>query len=476
MGGRAPFASALHLAAAIRDGQIGAVEALEACLAEVDRLNPALNAVIWRNDVQARAAAERAQQQLADAGPGGVGPFHGVPIPIKDLTAVAGWPVTYGSHGASEAPSTESELVVEAFVRAGFVLCGRTNTPEFGPVTAAENDRYGPTRNPWNPQHTPGGSSGGAAAAVAAGMFPIAHANDGGGSIRIPASCCGLVGLKPSRARVPSLYTWWEGASVEGVVTRTVADAAAVLDATAGPDALSWWNAPPPPRPFADELGADPGRLRIGLVERAPLGLPLAPACTEAAAGAARSLEELGHTVEPVELDTLREDLFEPFGAIVASGFADFEDVDWSKVEPHNAAGRQSALDTDVVTYRLAVRALQRITREIVAAWGRDFDVLLTPTLSIEPPEVGTVLAAAHASPGEIAVPVIQMAAFTALANITGLPAIGLPLHVAESGLPIGVQLVGGPWDEATLIRIASQLEHARPWGDRRPDLQHVAA
>ncbi len=240
------------------------VEVLDACLAQVDKLNPALNAVIWRNDDEARAEA----QALADAiglasGVVDPGPFAGVPIPIKDLTPVESWPVTYGSFGAPEGTSEEGELVTELLRAAGFVLCGRTNTPEFGPLTVAENTRYGITRNPWDPARSPGGSSGGAAAVVASGMFPVAHASDGGGSIRIPASCCGLVGLKPSRARVPARAPGWFGMAVEGVVCRTVADAAAILDCISGPDLLSWENAPAPERPYAAEVGAS---TRVGCV------------------------------------------------------------------------------------------------------------------------------------------------------------------------------------------------------------------
>ena len=235
-----PTASALDLARALRARELSAVELLDACLAAVDARNPELNAVVWRDDDAARAAAAAADARIAA---GDEAPFLGVPIPIKDLTAVAGWPVTYGSNGAPEGVSETSELVVDALVRAGFVLCGRTNTPEFGPITAAENLRFGISRNPWDTNRSPGGSSGGAAGAVAGGMFPIAHANDGGGSIRIPAAYCGLVGLKPSRGRVPRLAQSWLGAVVEGTVTRTMADAAAALDATAGPDPLAWYNA-----------------------------------------------------------------------------------------------------------------------------------------------------------------------------------------------------------------------------------------
>jgi amidase len=238
------FSAATELAAAIARREVSPVELLEQCLDQVDKLNPALNAVIWRNDEEARATA----QAVADAVTRGeeLAPFAGVPLPIKDLTPVARWPVTYGSWGASGDLKAEDELVVAALRRAGFTLTARTNTPELGPIPVTENLRYGITRNPWNPEHTPGGSSGGAGAAVASGMFPLAHANDGGGSIRIPASCTGLVGLKASRARVPAFVPGWLGASVEGVVTRTVGDSAAVLDQICGPDPLSWYNARSP--------------------------------------------------------------------------------------------------------------------------------------------------------------------------------------------------------------------------------------
>src|ERR1700730_3414180 len=314
-----PTSTALELAGALRRRELSAVELLDDCLAAIDERNPQLNAVIWRNDEEARAAAAEAARRLAS---GGEAPFLGVPLPIKDLTPVAGWPVTYGSRGASERPSEESELVVDALLRAGFVLCGRTNTPEFGVITVAENLRYGITRNPWDLERSPGGSSGGAAAAVAGGMFPIAHANDGGGSIRIPAPSCALFGRKPSRGRVPRLAQSWLRAVVEGVVARSVADSAAVLDAIAGPDPLAWYNAPAPARPFAQETDTPPGSLRIGLMAQAPLGIPTADACSEGARSAAAALEDLGHSVEEVELPTISEEMVPPFIALTQGGLA----------------------------------------------------------------------------------------------------------------------------------------------------------
>jgi amidase len=467
-----PFTPALELAAALRSREVSAVELLDACLAAVDARDPELNAVTWRNDEQARADAADADRRLAD---GEDAPFLGVPMPIKDLTPVAGWPVTYGSHGAPEGPSEQSELVVDAFTEAGFVLCARTNTPAFGVITAAENLRHGVSRNPWDANRTPGGSSGGAAAAVAGGMFPIAHANDGGGSIRIPASYCGLVGLKPSRGRVPRLAQSWLGAVVEGVVAHTVADSAAVLDAISRFDPLAWYNAPAPARPFSEETQAPPGQLRIGLMAQAPLGIPTDPACVAAARAAAAALEGLGHSVEEVEVPTVSAEMIPSFIVLTQGGLADYEGVDWSATEPHIAHQRQLAGETGAYDYVLAARTLELLSRQEVARWRRDFDVLLTPTSAILPPVAGATMEAQHATPEAPVGDVVASVSFTAFGNVTGLPAVSLPLHQTDEGIPVGVQLTGSPWDEATLIRLSAQLEQAMPWAARRPDLAAAA-
>ncbi len=465
------FRTALSLAASIRSKELSPVELMDACLTRVDELNDRVNAVIWRDDEEARAAARAAEDALVKGRPDELPPFHGVPIPIKDLTSVAGWPVTYGSRVAPEGVSEEDELIVGAFRRAGFLLAGRTNTPEFGPITAAENLRYGLSRNPWNLDHTPGGSSGGAAAATAAGMFPLAHGNDGGGSIRIPASCCGLVGLKVSRGRVPKLVNSWEGGAVEGVLTRDVADTAAVLDLISQPDRGAWYNAPAPERPFVEEVGADPGRLRIGLLEQAPFGLPIDPACTEAARAAAAVLEGLGHRVEPVTYE-VPEDFLGAFLNVVNSGLADYEDIDWEGAEPHIRLYRARAQGVDSLAYVRAVHALQRFTRQVTSRWGAEFDLLLSPTMTIPPPRAGEILEAVHGGgEGGPALQVFQMAVLTSGFNMTGQPAISLPTHIDGDNLPIGVQLVAGPWEEALLLRISSQLEQAVGWVDRRPGL-----
>lgn len=461
-----PTASALELAAALRSREFSAVELLEACLGAVDVLNPELGAITWRNDDQARAAAAEADRRIAA---GEDAPFLGVPIPIKDLTPVAGWPVTYGSHGAPEAPSAVSELVVDALARAGFVLCARTNTPAFGVITAAENTRHGITRNPWDPSLSPGGSSGGAGCAVAAGMFPIAHANDGGGSIRIPASYCGLVGLKPSRGRVPRLAQSWLGGVVEGVLTRTVADSAAVLDAISGPDPLAWYNAPAPARPFSQETASTPPALRIGLMAQAPGGMPTDPQCSAAARSAASTLESLGHSVQEVEVPTISEEMIPPFIALTQAGLADYDGVDWSLVEPHIAHQRGQAGETSSYDFALAARSLELLSRRELVRWGVDFDVLLTPTSAILPPAAGSIMQAQHAAPDQPVFDVVASVAFTAFGNVTGLPAASLPLHWTDAGVPVGVQLVAGPWQESLLISLCAQLERALPWDSRRP-------
>ena len=462
-----PFTSALDLATLIRSGELSPVEALDASLERMDRLNPVLNAVVWRDDDEARADAEEVGRRLA-AGEA-IGPFAGVPTLVKDLTKAKGEPTTFGSFGAPDGASEEDELVVAAMRRAGFVLCGRTNTPEFGPLPVTENSRYGITRNPWDPARSPGGSSGGSAAAVASGMVTVAHGNDGGGSIRIPASCCGLVGLKPSRWRVPSMTPGWLGMSVEGALCRSVGDAAAVLDCLSVPDPHVWEQAPRPARPYATEVGADPGRLRIALLTTSVLGVEVEGPCRAAVEDAGRLLEELGHHVEPLEEDPLDPGVIGPLLNIINTSYAAYEGIDWDRVEPHNKAWRAAGLEVDAVTFVASLNALRRLTPRIVEHWGRDFDVLVTPTLAIEPPMAGEVLAEAHAQPGTPPLSALVMVAFTAAYNLTGQPAVSLPLSQGPSGIPLGTQLVGGPWEEATLIRLASQLEAVASWTGRRP-------
>ncbi len=462
------FQTARATAAAIKARQVSPVEVLDACLARVDAVNDRLNAVIWRNDDEAREAARAATDAVVKSSPEDLPLFHGVPVPIKDMAAVAGWPVTYGSWSADGTPSETSDLIVRALQRAGFVLAGRTNTAEFGALVVAENDRYGASRNPWDPEYTPGGSSGGAGGAVGGGLFAVAHGGDGAGSLRIPASCCGVVGLKVSRGRIPALVTDWEGAAVPGVLTHDVADTAAMLDVICGPEPLQWYNAPAPLRPFLSEVGAGPGRLRVGLLEEAPFGLGVDQPCLDAVRQAAFVLEKLGHDINVVGYE-VPDEFLTAFLSVVNSGLADY-DVDWEKAEPHVQAGRQAAQAVDSLTYVRSVHELQRWSRGFVARWGDEFDILITPTMGIEPPRAGEVLAAAHEAKAP-PLQAFQMAAFCAGFNVSGQPAISLPTYVAPSGLPVGVQLVAGPWQEALLLRVAAQLEEALPWSGRRPAL-----
>ncbi len=464
------YRSALDLAAAIRARELSPSEAMDETLSTIAERNPALNAVIWLDEDDARSRATAATQRLTSARPDDLGPFHGVPIPIKDLYDVAGWPNTYGSNGASDEPVERTALAVERLVGAGFVLCGRTNSPEFGSVTATENERYGITRNPWNLDHTSGGSSGGASAAVAGGMFTIAHASDGGGSIRIPATCTGLVGLKPARGRVVDRVVSWEGASTQGVVCHTVADAAAALDVMSQFDPLAWWNAPPPDSPFADEVGRDPGRLRVAWTTEAAMSVETDPECATAVRKTIDALAAAGHEIVEVDFDAQIDRFVAHFGEVVGAGLA-LDPVDWDRVQASNRAGYDQAKEIDSLTYAAGIAELQLWTRDVNAQWGRDFDLLVTPTMPIQPARAGQILDDMLTRPTEISLTVLASVMFTAMFNMNGLPAISLPVHQAtDSGLPIGAQVVAGPFQEAGLLRVAAQIEQALPWIDRRPD------
>lgn len=467
------YASAHDLAAAIRAGELTSRELVEQAIARADEVDGAINALIWRNDDDARAAADRADAAIR-AGED-VGPFHGVPLPIKELTWVAGQPGTFGSLGVSDAPRPVSDLVVDRFREAGFVLFGRSNSPEAGPMSVTENQRFGITRNPWNLDYSPAGSSGGAAAAVAAGIVPVAHATDGGGSIRMPSSATGLVGLKPSRGRVPARVPTWEHSIVEGVITRHVADTAAILDAISAPDYTLPYVAPAPARPFVAELDDDGPRLRVGLVLDTPSGLPVDPAAVAATRDLAAALEHLGHHVEPVQ------PRMHSFEAVM--GFVDVIINAWlwatpyenpELAEPYIRARKERAFGHHSGQYAIAAARLYAENVDILAQWGRDFDVLLTPTMATLPPLVGTVLAEANEQFDGPRETENRMIAFTAFANITGQPAISLPVGMSPSGLPVGAQLIGGPFDEATLIRLAASVEPAFGWTQLRPDLSHA--
>jgi len=455
---------AVGLVEALHRGEVSAPEVVEAAVARTEAVDPALGAVAWRAYDRARAEARALRG----------GYFAGVPGFVKDNVDVEGLPTLQGTDAYVGRPAPRDGDFARMYHATGLVTLGKTRLSEYGFNAAVEHPRLGPVRNPWAPERTAGASSAGAAALVAAGAVPIAHANDGGGSIRIPASCCGLVGLKVSRGRVPALAQAWEGAAVEGVVSHTVADTAAVLDAISQADPLGWWNAPAPARPFADEVGADPGSLRIAVLTETALGLPTAPACEEAVQGAVAALEAAGHRVVDVVPDFAIEAFIANFVTVVNSGLAAYDDrVDWSKVEEHNRLSREAAGTIDCISYAKAVIALQAWTRTVNAQWGDGFDVLVTPTMAIEPAPAGQILREVQADPGGISPTVLHSVLFTAVFNMNGLPAISLPLHQsADSGLPIGVQLVAGPWQESTLIQLSAQLEQAMPWNDRHPSLQ----
>ncbi len=463
-----PFTSATELATAIRAKEVSPVEVLETYLARVDRIDPVLNAFALRDDDRALADARAAADRLANEPADDLPPLFGVPLPIKDLDDVAGWPTTLGSFAADDVPRPVDCPEAARLRGAGAVLMGKTTTPEFGTVSFTESDRLGITRNPWNPERTPGGSSGGAAAAVASGMAPIAHGSDGGGSIRIPASCCNLVGLKPGRHRVTGEVEVMGGGATSGVLARTVADAALGLDVLAVRDPYGWNMAPPPERSFREEATIDPGRLRICLSMSSPLGVPIDPTVEAAVRRLARRLSALGHDVteaEPTWPDA--GDVLESFLTIWSTGTATFDLAHPERVEPHDRPPEPLPTADD---YARSVMKLQLATRLLAEQFDRDFDLLLTPTMAVEPPPVGSWLEGVPADQPDVAIMnCLPMATFTAIFNMTGLPALSVPAEIGESGLPIGAQLVAGPWREAQLLRVAAQLEAELRWQDQAP-------
>jgi amidase len=461
----------------VRRRQVSPAELVEAAIARIEKLNPQLNAVILPLFDKARALAR--DGNLPD------GPFRGVPFLLKDLIATtAGDPAHAGMQllkNAGFVAPIESYLAGK-LRQAGFVILGRTNTPELGLAATTEPLAYGPTRNPWNVEHSAGGSSGGSAAAVASRMVAAAHANDGGGSIRIPASECGLVGLKPSRGRVslgPLIGEGWHGLAIEGAVTVSVRDTAAILDAISGAMTGDPYTAPPPERPFREEVGRSPERLRIGLMTRRPgRTAPLPPECVTAVENAGKLLESLGHQVELSSPGAYDEQGFWDHLRLVidvhaaalmdlfAAGFGreigadDVEPYTWRFVEEGGkVAGRRYAASADW---------LQGWARRMAAWWGDGHDLLVTPTIAEPPPKLGD-LGGPGGDPDARWQRHLDVIPFTPAFNVTGQPAISLPLHWTSDGLPVGVHLVGAYPREDLLIRVASQLEHAQPWASRRP-------
>ena len=472
-----PFLDATAQAALVRSGEASAAELVEEAIARIEELDGELNAVIT-------PLFDRAREQVAAGLPDG--PFRGVPMVLKDFAAhSAGDPFFEGMGFLARLGWREDHdtHLAARFRRAGFVFCGKTNTPELGILPTTEPLAFGPTRNPWDTTRSVGGSSGGSAAAVASGMVAVGHANDGGGSIRIPASECGLVGLKPTRGRVslgPDFGDVFSGLVHEHVVTRSVRDTAAVLDAVAGAEPGDPYVAPAPLRPFASEVGADVGPLRIGMITEAG-GTASHPDCVEATESAARLLESLGHRVERRGPDALDEpDLTQHFITLWSTGCA------WSLGYWERRTGRAiGADDVEPLTWALAetgrsfagwqylaaVEWLQAWSRRLAGFWSDDgFDLLLTPTIAEPPPPLG-----AFDSPPDNPLQGLFRAAslvpFTPPFNVSGQPAISLPLHRNDAGLPIGVQLVGAFGREDLLLRVAAQVEAAQPWAAHRPEV-----
>jgi amidase len=466
------FRPASELASMVRAGDVSARELTELALQRIDELNPQLNAFV---DVDAEGALAAADAVAS----GDERPFAGVPTAIKNNRPVAGMRLTYGCPLMSDYVPDYDHNITRRLKDAGFVIVGTTTLPEYGILPTSEAALFGPTHNPWDLDRTPGGSSGGAAAAVAAGILPVAHGNDGGGSVRIPAACCGLVGLKPSRGRIsPAPELGDSSLGIDGMLTRTVADTAALLDVLAGyePGDATW--APPPAEPFATAAAREPGRLRIASTVRPPVpDAAVDPACAAAVGEAAELLRSLGHEVEEVDPPWQDDGLRELFGVVFSNHIA------LSIAYSGMVAGREpSADDMEPMSWAIfsmirklgaiegmgaAVR-LQGFTRKLVE-FLRPYDVLLTPALAERPLPLGTLDTAAPDPMATFSRSGL-FTPFTPIFNASGQPAISVPLFQGEDGLPLGVQLAGPPIGEGTLLSLAAQLEAARPWAQHRPE------
>jgi amidase len=465
------FLDATAQAELVRTKQVKPIELVDAAIERIDRLNPQLNAVITPMYDEARRVAN---------GKLPAGPFTGVPFLMKDLGAMyAGVRQAMGSTFMKDFVAPIDSELTRRQKAAGLIHCGKTNTPEFGLVPTTEPRLFGPSRNPWDTTRTTGGSSGGSAAAVASGMVAMAHANDGGGSIRIPASCCGLFGLKPTRARItlgPLLGDIQNGLVIEHAVTRSVRDSAALLDATQGSMPGDPYMAPVPARPYLQEAGADPGHLRIAFSRVTATGIALHPDCIAAVEDAAKLCEELGHQVVEDSPPINGDDLIQAFTILWAAGTAevidtiaavtgrqpkpeDFEVLTWALYE--------TGKETRAGNYLIAVGKLQMLGR-VMATFHQRYDLWLTPTLGAPPVPLGYL-----ESPADQPMLGFERAAefvpYTPLMNATGQPAMSVPLFWNDGGLPIGTHFTAPYGDEATLFRLAAQLEEARPWAHKRP-------
>ena len=468
---------ALGLSQLVKQGQVKPLELVDSVIDAIERTNGGLNAVVTPMFEIARETARGASVDPS-------APFAGVPFLLKDIRAAyTGVPTSDGCRLLRDVPKTYDSEIVRRQRHAGLICVGKTNTPEFGLTATTEPHAFGPTKNPWNLDRTPGGSSGGAAAAVSARILPMAHASDGGGSIRIPAACCGLFGLKPTRGRNPlgpDAGDVMNGLVVEHALTISVRDSAALLDATAGPDIGDPYCAPQAESSFSEAVQQEPGKLRVALSTESPFGVPVHPECIEAVESAGRLLEELGHAVEfdAPEYDdrafrtAFTAIWFSSLAASLAQLTREFgRDLTTSDVEPITLELGNRGAQTTAAEYVTAVAGLQMVGRQVARFFQR-YDMWLTPVLSAPPPPLGFL----HPGPGEADLSpygrrVREWVPYTQLANATGQPAASIPLHWTADGLPVGVQFMARFGDECTLLRLAAQLEEARPWREKRPPL-----
>jgi amidase len=445
---------------------------VEGALRRIDELEPRVNAFTC-------VAHERALEEADRIGAGDERPFAGVPVAIKDNRPVAGMPLTMGSDLWADVVPQHDAYVVRRLREAGFVIVGKTSLPEMGILPTTEPRRFGPTRNPWDLDRTPGGSSGGSAAAVASGTVPVAHGNDGGGSIRIPAACCGLVGLKPSRGRVSLGPDLGQAFLVsDGMLTRTVSETAELLDVLAGYEVgdASW--APAPERPYAELAGRDPGHLLIALALEPPLAeTTLNPACEKAARDAAVALESLGHEIQeitpPWSQPGLLDDFTNAFGPLISlttwfGGQLSGREPTEADVEPLTWEMWKRSTSDNTLSVLTAQAKLEGFARAIVS-FLHPYDLVLTPALASPPVKIGEINGLGP-DPWQSYERSAAFTPYTAIANVTGQPAISLPLYERD-GLPIGVHLIGRPAREDTLLQVATQLEAVLPWADREPAL-----
>jgi amidase len=454
------FIPALEQAALVRAGELSPLELVDLYLERIERIDSQLNAYVTVDADGARTAARAPAE----------GPFTGVPIPIKDLDETAGLRTTYSCKAFADNVPDFDTNVVRRIREAGFLVIGKTNTPEFGTIAMTESELNGDCRNPWDRSRTPGGSSGGAAAAVAAGLAPLAHGSDGGGSIRIPSSCCGLFGIKPSRGRV-SPAPWVSGSlglATAGPIARTVRDAAALLDVISGNEPGDAYLAPAPERAFVQEANFEPGRLRIAVTTNPPTLVPVDPACSAALESAADLLDDLGHDVFEQTPPWQSDEIMAHFIRVWQIGPATRGVDDLTLLDPINRMLAESARDTPSPQHATAIAQLQQIARRVLTFWS-DVDIVATPTLALPPVPIGWTWQDTDNDPQRAFANQTLFTPFTPLVNVTGQPAMSVPLYWREDGLPIGVQFIARPFDEATLVRLAAQLEAARPWRGRRP-------